>query len=133
MSNTMRQQSCASHRELLADVHPTQAKAHLGAQATASRLREVAADTIRMVSGNARAAAIDINIHEGHLSRQLKDGTIRLEQLEALGPAFAAKFGQELVEKFGALADPKTAARASIREIEERLSLLKQFVDDVAV
>src|SRR5882757_10077828 len=94
MSNTLRQPSSASHRELLADVHPTPAKAHLGAQANASRLREVCADTIRTVSGNARAAAIDMNIHEGHLSRSLKDGTIRLEQLEALGPAFAAKFGQ---------------------------------------
>lgn len=128
----MQQPSSASHRELLADVRPQQAKANIGAQATASSLREVAADTIRMVSGNARAAAIDINIHEGHLSRQLKDGTIRLEQLEALGPVFAAKFGKELVEKFGPLSDPKDEARRAIRDIEERLHLLRQLVEHVA-
>lgn len=129
MPNTMQQPSSASHREQLADVHPTPAKAHLGPQAPASRLRDVCADTIRTVSGNARAAAIDINIHEGHLSRQLKDGTIRIEQLEALGPVFAAKFGQELVDKFGPLTDPKAEAHRAIRDIEDRLSTLKQFVE----
>jgi hypothetical protein len=128
----MRDPQAASHREQLADVRPVQAKAHLAPQAAASRLREVCADTIRTVSGNARAAAIDMQIHEGHLSRSLKDGTIRIEQLEALGPAFAAKFGQELVEKFGPLADPKSEARRTIRDIEERLNTLKQFIEDVA-
>lgn len=132
MAATVNSSAAASHREQLADVRPQQAKAQLGPQAPASSLREVAADTIRMVSGNARAAAIDINIHEGHLSRQLKDGTIRLEQLEALGPVFAAKFGKELVEKFGPLSDPKDEARRTIRDIEERLNVLRQFIEDVA-
>lgn len=132
MGTTVRQSDSASHRELLADVRPTPVKAQLGPQASASTLRDVCADTIRIVSGNARAGAIDIGIHEGHLSRQLKDGTIRLEQLEALGPAFAARFGQELIERFGALRDPKSEARRVIRDIEERLSVLKQFVEDVA-
>lgn len=128
----MPEQLSASHREQLASVRPTQAKASLGTQTGTSRLRDVCADTIRTVSGNARAASIDMDIHEGHLSRQLKDGTLRIEQLEVLGPAFAAKFGQELVEKFGPLCDPKDAARRSIRNIEDQLQQLKQFVEDVA-
>lgn len=78
---------------------------------------------MRQVSGNARAAAIDMAIHEGHLSRSLKDGTLRLEQLECLGPAFAARFGAELVERFGAAVDPKTRLRLAIvnlrRAVEE--------------
>lgn len=84
---------------------------------------------MRSTSGNARAAAIDMEIHEGHLSRSLKDGTLRLEQLERLGPTFAAKFGQALVEQFGRLADPKDHARKQITEIEQRLNELKQFID----
>lgn len=121
--------SRARHRELLADVHPTPAKAQLRPQASASRLREVAADTIRTVSGNARAAAIDMQIHEGHLSRSLKDGTIRLEQLEALGPAFAVKFGKDLVEKFGPLVDPKDHARRLCDDMQAIVNQLRQFVD----
>jgi len=95
-------------------------------------LREVAADAIRTFSGNARAAAIDLNVHEGHLSRQLKDGTLRLEQLEVLGPAFCAKLGQELVEQFGPLSSPKDRARRLIRDMEQCLSELKQYVEDAA-
>ena len=83
--------------------------------ACTSRLRDVAGDAIRATSGNARAAAIDLAVHEGHLSRQLKDGTIRLEQLEILGAGFAAAFGAELVERFGP-SDPKARVRRLIRE-----------------
>lgn len=132
MATNVNGSAVASHREQLADVRPTQAKAQLTPQAGASRLRDVCADAIRATSGNARAAAIDIDIHEGHLSRQLKDGTIRLEQLEVLGPAFAVKFGKELIETFGQLADPKAVARHAIRDIEERLDVLKQYLEDVA-
>jgi hypothetical protein len=105
----------ASHREVLAPV-------------CTSRLRDVAGDAIRATSGNARAAAIDLDVHEGHLSRQLKDGTLRLEQLEVLGPTFAAEFGAELVERFGP-SDPKARAR---RLIQEGRRILDELADAVA-
>lgn len=101
MAPIIRHPLSSSQREELAPVCTT-------------RLRDVAGDTIRLVSGNARAAAIDIDIHEGHLSRSLKDGTIRLEQLELLGPTFAAKFGAELVERFGPCDDPKARLQRRI-------------------
>ncbi len=107
---------------------PTSPPEVLASACTPSRLREVAADTIRIVSGNARAAAIDMQIHEGHLSRSLKDGTLRLEQLETLGPAFAAKFGQELVERFGPLVDPKARVLRLIRESRRLLDELAEAV-----
>lgn len=132
MPNTMRQPEQASHREQLADVHPKAAKADLHPQVGASRLRDVAADAIRSTSGNARAAAIDLNVHEGHLSRQLKDGSIRLEQLEVLGPAFAVKFGQELLERFGALATPQARHEQLRREIEQKLDEMRQCVELIA-
>jgi len=110
-------------------VRTVPAKADLRPQVRTSSLREVAAETIRSFSGNARAAAIDLDVHEGHLSRQLKDGTLRIEQLEILGPEFCARLGQQLVEQFGPLADPKEYARRLIHEIEARLVELKQFVE----
>lgn len=131
MPSTMRDSSAASHREELADVRGKPAKADLRTQGGASSLHEVAADTIRAVCGKASAAAIDIGIHEGHLSRQLSDGTIRLEQLEKLGPAFAAKFGQELVERFGALATPKARGKQKLREIKAAVEELDQLLEQV--
>jgi hypothetical protein len=90
-------------------------------------LRDVAGDAIRATSGNARAAAIDLDVHEGHLSRQLKDGTIRLEQLEILGPAFAAEFGAELVERFGP-SDPRARVQRLIRQVRRDLDELAEAV-----
>lgn len=132
MGTTVPKANGASQREELADVRPRPAKADLRPQVRTSCLREVAAETIRSVSGNARAAAIDMNIHEGHLSRQLKDGTLRLEQLEVLGPTFAAKFGQQLVEQFGDLASPKEYALKRLDEIEAALREIRQFIRDAA-
>jgi len=94
-----------------------------------TRIRDVAGDTIRLVSGNARAAAIDLNVHEGHVSRLISDGTMRLEQLERLGPAFAAKFGAELVERFGRCDDPRARVQRKIREIRR---MLDELAEDVA-
>ena len=105
------------------------AKAELSTQGGASALRDIAAEAIRATSGKARAAAMDLGIHEGHLSRQLKDGTIRLEQLEQLGPTFAAKFGQELVEQYGPLSDPKARARQLCDDVQAAVNELRQFID----
>ena len=49
-----------------------------------------------------------------------------------LGPAFCAKLGQELVEQFGPLSSPKDRARRLIRDMEQCLSELKQYVEDAA-
>jgi len=122
----------ASQREELASIRATPAKAELRMQTRTSSLREVAAEAIRSHSGNARAAAIDMAIHEGHLSRQLKDGSLRIEQLEALGPAFCAKLGQQLIDEFGPLADPKERARRLIVQMETILFELKQYVEHAA-
>ncbi len=96
------------------------------AEGCTTRLRDVAGDSIRTVCGNARAAAIDMRIHEGHLSRALKDGTLRLEQLETLGPAFAAKFGADLVERFGRCDDPKARLQRTIRAFRRLLEALEE-------
>lgn len=128
MPTTLPATSSASHREELASVRPKPAKADLSAQARASRLRDVAADAIRTVSGNARAAAIDLNIHEGHLSRLLKEGGIRLEQLEVLGPAFAVTFAERLIAEFGPIATPEARMAQLIQQLRDVANEMEQFV-----
>ena len=107
----------ASHREELASVRTVPVKAELRTQTGASALRDLAADAIRATSGNARAAAIDLGIHEGHLSRQLKDGSLRLEQLETLGAPLLAELGRQLLVHYGALASPEDRADQTIRDL----------------
>jgi hypothetical protein len=131
----------ATPRESLADLRPRQAKADLRAQegATASTdpqsfaspLRDLAAETLRRVTSQ-KAAAIDIGIHEGRLSHKLKDGSLTVAQLEALGPVYAAELGELLVAQYGPLSDPKDAARKALERIEDELRLLRQYVEDVA-
>jgi hypothetical protein len=125
MASTLTNRSSASQREELAPVRTPEPPV----QVHANRLRDIAAEVMRSHAGNARAAAIDLNVHEGHLSRLLKDGTIRLEQLEVLGPTFAARLGHALVEQFGPLSDPKDHARRLIHQIETALVELKSFVE----
>lgn len=108
-------------------------KVELQAQGRTSSLRELAGDAIRATSGNARAAAIDLNIHEGHLSRQLKDGSLRLEQLEVLGPTLLAELGRQLQHAYGPLAaSPAQHAEAVIDQMQAQLNELRQFVRGVA-
>lgn len=92
-------------------------------------MRELAAEAIRATSGNARAAAIDLDIHEGHLSRQLKDGTLRIEQLETLGAPLLAELGRMLVEAYGPLRSPDDHALELIARCEDILDAIKQYVE----
>ena len=132
MPSTLSNQRVASHREELATVRPKPAKAELKPQVTASAMREVAAEAIRSAHGKQETAANEVGIHFASLSRQLKDGTLRLEQMEKLGPAFAVKFAEELLRQYGSLASPKDYARRLIRDIESALSELRQFIEDAA-
>ena len=128
MSSTVPDPSGATLRETLAGVRGKPIKADLRPQAPDSRLRDVAADALRRTSSQ-KAAAIDIDLSEGRLSHKLQDGTLTLAQLEALGPVFAAKFGKDLVEKFGPLADPRDHARRLCDDIQALVNQLRQFVD----
>lgn len=129
MSSSIAERQAATPRETLASVRGSAVKADLKPQVPATSLREVAAEAIRRVTSQ-KAAATDIGIHEGRLSHKLRDGSLTLAQLEALGPEYGAELGRELVEQYGPLAaSPKEHARKVIHEIEARLVELKQFVD----
>lgn len=107
------------------------AKATLLVKDGQSELRGLIAETIRLVSTQ-KAAAIDMAIDQAQLTRQLQNGHLTVERLESLGPAFAAKLGERLIEEYGPLTDPKSYARKALAAIEEATKVLRQFVEDAA-
>jgi hypothetical protein len=112
---------CAIPRDTLAGIRTSTAKADLHTQPGATSLRTVAAEALRRVTSQ-KAAAIDMQINEGHLSRQLNDGSITLARLEVLGDEFAAEFGALLLEQFGdARVHPLDRAAGLLAEVSRVL------------
>lgn len=108
----------------------SQVKADVSGGPLTSRVRDLALEAAKAVCGNARAAAIDVNVHEAHFSRLMKDGTLRLEQFEQLGPQVAAKFGQMLVEHFGTqLETPEARVRRLTRQVRLAMDEVDQAMD----
>ena len=131
MPATLPNPAPATERRSLAGVSGKPIKADLRPQVPATRLREIAAETVRRVSSQ-KAAALDIGVHEARLSHKLQDGSLTLAQLETLGPAFAAALGTELVEQFASLATPKARAQHTLRTIRGLLDELAQAVELIA-
>lgn len=108
---------------------PTPAKATLHDKTAEDFLSGVVIEAAKRAWGKQGAAAAQLDKNEANFSRDVKAGRITTAQLKALGPGFLAELGKELIEEFGPLANPKDEARRAIRDIEERLNLLRQFVD----
>lgn len=98
MSKSLALERVATERQSLAG---SCAKAELRAQVGAPPLREVAADALKRVTSQ-KAAALDVGISEGRLSHKVKDGTLTLRELEALGPDFGRALGEECQRTYGA-------------------------------
>lgn len=131
MANTIAQPLPATPRERLADVRGSAVKADLKAQLPATSMRAVAADAIHAVTSQ-KAAASDIGINEGRLSHKLKDGSLTLAQLEALGPRYTAKLGADLVERFAPLATPLAQAKQCLKDAERSLSEARDLLERIA-
>lgn len=126
MAESIRQSNSATPRERLADVCPRPAKATLQPQEGATRLREVAAEALRRATSQ-KAAAADIGVSEGRLSHKVKDGTLTLAQLEALGPEFGRELGDECRRVYGE-ADPKDRARRVLLSLRRELDELAEVI-----
>lgn len=107
------------------------AKADLRVNVDQLRLRAIVSDVIQRVSSQ-KAAALDMGIDQGQLSRQLQTGHLTIERLEKLGPGYAAELGAHLTQTYGSEREsPKAYARRLVQQIEACLLELKQFVDGV--
>lgn len=132
MAQSIAEHTSPSHREESANPCVGPVRVPAATQTSASRVRDLALEAAKAVCGNARAAAIDVNVHEAHFSRLMKDGTLRLEQFEQLGPQVAAKFGQMLVEHFGTqLETPEARVRRLTRQVRLAMDEVDQAMEFV--
>jgi hypothetical protein len=102
------------------------AKAEMRVNRDQSPLRVVVSEVIRRVTSQ-KAAALDMGIDQGQLSRQLQTGRITIERLETLGPLYAAELGRALNEQYGAAIESRQA-RAQ-RVIPE---LIRELLEGIA-
>lgn len=111
------------------------AKATLPVNGSQCDWRELIAQTIRAVSSQ-KAAASDMQIDPAQLTRQLQNGHLTVERIEALGPEFAVKLGERLIEEFRPLTDPKTEVRRALEELdrayERAAEVVRQFIEHAA-
>jgi hypothetical protein len=131
MHHTLTHDAAAPQRSSLADVCGKPAKADLHPHTAAPLLREVAAQALERTSIQ-KVAADQIGIHRARLSHKLKDGTLNLAQLEAVGPEFCAELGRMLLDTFGPLSTPKARAKQDISEMRRLLDQLDQLLEHVA-
>lgn len=105
------------------------AKANLDDNGGQDGLSEVVLTAAKKAYGKQGAAAAALGKDEGNFSRDVKAERPTLRDLRALGPQFLAALGEELIQQYGPLTDPKDAARKSLTRIEDEVRALRQFVD----
>lgn len=96
-----------------------------------TELRRVIALALERV-GPLKAAAEDMGIDRAQMYRQLQNGHLTIERLEALGPAFGAELGRMLLDAFGPLSTPQARCRQNLREVQRLLSEVEQFLELVS-
>lgn len=131
MRNSLTAAAPARERPSLADVCGKPVKADLAPHIPAPRMREVAASSVES-TGTQKGAATDIGIDRSRLSHKLKDGSLNLAQMEALGPAFCAEFGRQLLEEYGPLATPQMRVRQALRVMRRLIDEIEQYLEYVA-
>lgn len=123
----------AASQEVLTvdDVRPRMARAELADTPSHTTLRRVI-DLVLRRRGNIKASAGDMQIDRAQLYRQVENGHLTVEKLEALDAAFFADLGRELLERYGPLVSPKARARQKVREIKSALDEVEQALDLIA-
>lgn len=129
MSPTVAARDLTTPDKVLVTPRPKPAKADLHDNAGHNVLSDVVSEAAKRAYGKQGAAAAQLGKDEGNFSRDVRAERTTLRELRALGPAFLAAFGKELVLQFGELDDPKARARRLCDEAQELINELRQFVD----
>ena len=132
MGASVKAQPLASHREELASIRGSQAKAALTPQVSASVLPEVAEFAIKRAHGKALTAAGVLGLSESHLGRLVNDGDLKLKQLEALGATTLITLAEEILKVYSPLDTPKLRAMRLFYELRTKLDELQQLLEHVA-
>lgn len=125
---TMTQAPRSQEVQSVDGVRPRMAKAVTPSHADLRRVITLALER----SGPLKAAADDMGIDRAQMYRQLQNGHLTIERLEALGPRFGAELGRMLLDAFGPLSTPQARARQDIREMRRLLDELDQVVELIA-
>lgn len=126
MPQTMRELQSTTQDNLDVIGRPKMAHAHID-QTTS--LSPVVKDAAQRTYGKQEAAAAHLGKDKGNFSRDVDAGRVTLRDLEGLGAQFLAALGNGLVERYGALQDPKTRARQATRQLRALIDELEQFID----
>lgn len=132
MANKVNGSAQSTEFQSLDHVRPQMAKADLASPAQSISWTDVVRGVLIRHFGSLKAAAIELRIDQSQLTREIETGKLNVARLQSCDPAFAVKFGQSLVEEFQALSSPKARGLQLLRELETRISELRQLLDLVA-
>lgn len=110
---------------------PTPAKAALPVNDSQLTLRSLTGEAIRR-TGSQKAAALDMEIDQAQLTRQLQTGHLTLERLEQLGPTRLAELGRLMVETYAPLDSPQARIRQKASELEDMAREFRQIAEYIA-
>lgn len=131
MGSSLERAARSSRVETLDACRPEPARAALPVNGGQSTMRGLITEAIRRV-GSQKAAAIGMAMDPAQLTRQLGNGHLTVERMEALPPVFAAELGRLLVEEYGALATPQARIRQKARELREIAAEMDQAAELIA-
>jgi hypothetical protein len=94
-------------RNPLDSIRPQMAKASLDSQSLSIEMTAIARDALIRHFGSLKAAAIEMQMDQGQLTRDLDAGKLNLARLAKCGTAFLLKWGSLMVEHAQPLSSPK--------------------------
>lgn len=107
MSSNLSNAAQSMERNPLDRVRPQMAKAALDSQLLSIELGGVVRDALVRHFGSLKAAAIEMGMDQGQLTRELDAGKLNLARIEKCGAAFMLKLGALIVEHSQPIATPK--------------------------
>lgn len=79
--------------------------------------------------GSLKAAAIEMEMDQGQLTRELETGKLNVARLAKCGAIFMLKFGELMVEHAQPLASPKVRGFQMLSEIEKKCAEIRQLLE----
>jgi hypothetical protein len=132
MSRSLSASSVSTKDNVLDRVEPRMVKAELDSQTLSNEMTGLVRDALVRHFGSFKAAAIEMAMDQGQLTRELDAGKLNLARLTKCGPAFLLKFGQLMVEHAQPLSTPKSRVRQQLRLIRESLAEIDQYLEHIA-
>lgn len=131
MATTVATARRSSELNPLDAVRPQMAKASTAVNASQSAMTDVVRHGLIRACGSLKAAAIEMDIDQGQLTRDLQSGKFNFERLERLGVEQKAIVIACLHEEYRPLQSPESHARRVLRQAMALLGEIEQFIDHV--